>query len=131
MNAVLEDWRLGEACVRDLVILWLVDADGRILFAWEELVVNGEPQQVPKHVRLPLMAGCEKLGHPSLIDCGQARIAGELFFDETTSSPAWRLNNRSGRYGIHETRRPEHLANVSKALREKGILVEEDFYDAT
>lgn len=125
--AVMENWALGQACVRDLLILWVIDEEGRFTYAWEELVVEGKPQQVPRHNRLELTHRCDKLGHPSLVGCGEARIAGELYLDETGSSVAWVLNNKSGRYGLHPTRTPHHLRRVADMLRDAGVPVVEHF----
>ena len=41
------------------------------------------------------------MGHPTLVACGEARAAGELYLDEgdeNDSERVWRVNVGSGRY---------------------------------
>jgi hypothetical protein len=58
--------------------IWAVDMAGQILFAMEELVLNGEPKGIPKHQPMELTINADKLGHPALVGCAAARIGGEI-----------------------------------------------------
>lgn len=71
------------------------------------------------------------LGHPLLVGGGGARIAGELYIDDNDPTQiaglTWVLNNKSGRYGVHHTRKSDHLANVAELFRRYQVPVEIDF----
>lgn len=112
---------------RDMVILWLVDLAGTVLWAVEELVLDGQPAGVPRHKRMETLRGTPKLGHPALVGCEPARIGGEIFYDFARDTPAWVINNSSGRYGLHRSRTLDHLRNVADSFRRYGIELEIEF----
>ncbi len=60
-----------------------------------------------------------QLGHPTLIDGGQGRIAGELKY----SNNQWELSNLSGRYSIDKDNRTgNHLKNVVELMISKNFI---------
>jgi hypothetical protein len=122
MDQVTSGWLVGHVLLNEVTIIWIVDNPGDLWFAVEELVSNGAPTGRPKH----RVDNAPKLGHPSLVGCEHARIAGEIFFDASGAPPKWTLNNRSGRYGIHETRTPEQLDNVRALFKEVDIMLTRD-----
>lgn len=87
--------------------LWLVDAGGELLVAVEEAVhaQTDEGLETYPLPRLGLRPANGRLGHPSLVEGGSARIGGELHVranDQTVY-----IDNRSGRFGLMRT--PEQL----------------------
>lgn len=118
---VEQRWKVGETLAGGSTIIWLVDENGLLWFAIEELVVDGVGIGVPKPelpVNGPKFA---KVGHPALVGGRAARIGGELVFDSDLGT--WELNNASGRYGFDASRSPFHLINVARDLKEVGIIV--------
>jgi hypothetical protein len=130
MREISSDWKLGKVLTYDTIIIWLVDKIGDVWFALEELVFNDMPTGRPKHQSLPLTTNLPKLGHPALINCARARIAGEIYYDTGAVLPLWRINNQSRRYGRHSSRIPLHLSNVSDQFRAYGVDVTPDFKPA-
>jgi hypothetical protein len=65
----------------------------------------------------------KRLGHPSLLDDGQARVGGEIKFNEETKQ--WRINDPSGRYSRGPERstpkKEEILDNVHQLFAEAGL----------
>ena len=63
------------------------------------------------------------MGHPSLLEDGQARVGGEIKFNEETKK--WRINDRSGRYSRGDARtverKTEILDNAHKLFSESGL----------
>jgi hypothetical protein len=116
-----------------VTIIWIVTSDGSVIFALEETVVEGGTSRRPRMRGIPLNGSVKPLGHPLLVGGASARIAGELYLDvdESGQSLHWVLNNRSGRYGMHKSRTPEHLENVAELLRRYGIEVETEFFEVT
>lgn len=112
MDEISKGWEIGEVLTNDTIIIWVVDFAGQIWFAIEELVLDGEPMGIPKHRKIELTGTAEKLGHPTLVGCANARIGGEIFFDAKATPRAWEINNLSGRYGTHRSRMESHLDNV-------------------
>jgi hypothetical protein len=121
MKEISSGWKLGRVLIYDTIIIWAVDKAGDIWFAMEELVLNDMPTGRPKHQRLELTSVYPKLGHPALVNCERARIAGEIYFDTGDDPPLWRINNNSGRYGRVPSRVPAHLNNVADRFRGFGI----------
>ena len=62
-----------------------------------------------------------KLGHPSLIKCANARIAGEINFDMNAATPGWVISNKSGRYGLRKSTTQAHLDNIVSVFSKYGI----------
>lgn len=123
MEDIAAGWRIGEVLVKDVSFIWLVDISGQIWIAVEELVVGGQSLGVPKlrHTK------ADKLGHPALVNCGNARIAGEIICDFDPDPPEWLINNLSARYGTHRSRTDLHLQNVAKVFARFGITLTSKF----
>lgn len=122
---------MGSVLCETLPILWVVDADGELRLAWEEIIDDVADELVgPKPAGLRLPAGFVKLGHPALLDDQLGRIGGELIWDD--GDDQWVLTNKSGRYGFggapEFTRSPEHLENAAELFRIHGINVATFFY---
>ncbi|MBX4919989.1 hypothetical protein HJA76_09735 [Rhizobium bangladeshense] len=109
-------------------ILWLVDREGNVRFAMEE-VLNRETGSLnfvlPKNSP-PLRETEVRLGHPALLDPGipetkMARIGGELNYDPFEGKRPWVLTNNSGRYGKRPHITDEHLENVNDIFAGFGI----------
>lgn len=68
------------------------------------------------------------LGHPTLMNAGRARIAGELRY---SPDRGWVINNASGRYSAGreppDALRPEHLRNVAERFERAGLRVDTEF----
>lgn len=104
-------------------LLWLVDAQGDIWIAVEEMI-NPHRGQYTVCLRTSRPEGYEKLGHPALISGvkKEARLAGEIMWDdliENVPSP-WVLMNNSGRYGGRADQR-EPILQVAKRFAEHDI----------
>lgn len=85
--------------------IWAMDANCQIYVAFEELwsqpASSGEENRTghPRRRGFPAHPAEEKkLGHPTLLEGGPARAAGELFLDEDGSKLQWYVNVASGRY---------------------------------
>jgi len=86
--------------------LWAMDEDCHIRLAYEEIVVDIDPAEVPglkegypRRRGFPIHPADEKkLGHPTLVGRGSARVAGELFLDVVEQKLHWFVNCQSGRY---------------------------------
>jgi len=103
-----------------------------VIFALEETIVEGGTSRRPRMRGIPLNGNVKPLGHPLLVGGSSARIAGELYLDlKDGSDLVWVLNNRSGRYGMHKSRKLEHLENVAELLRRYGLEVETEFFEVT
>jgi hypothetical protein len=103
-------------------LLWLVDHEGRLFVATEELVDEAWQHigALPRK-RQAAPAKVLKLGHPTLLNEGQtsARIGGEIEFDpQWEQGRDWVLTNKSGRYGLRTGQKEAHLMEV-KALFEQ------------
>lgn len=89
--------------------IWATDQKGRIVLGREPKVPNARNSR-------------ETYGHPTLLDGGQGRIAGELKF----SDGGWKLDPVSGRYS--QGRAPEvqerALQSALKEFRKNGLTVE-------
>ena len=86
--------------------IWAVDESGNLRIGEEEKV---GPKQF--------------LGHPTLVDNGTARVAGEIKFNPETKQ--WRINDTSGRYsrGRSPEVRNQILDNVQKLFNDAGLKV--------
>lgn len=112
------------------VVLWLVDEEGTILFALEELIhaIDGTLVAVRPRGDWGNIPNTVKLGHPSLLQDPQkrARIGGEIRFDRERN--LWEINNYSGRYGTRAHQTLSHLQNVAQKFNEiAGIVLEPEF----
>ncbi|MHA7886686.1 hypothetical protein [Roseicyclus sp.] len=125
--ATSEGIRLLECTYSQLPILWAIDETGHFRFGVEEIITSSSKRLVrPRFVRDPLLEHQKRLGHPALVAGKGARISGELWFDPGWGAQrrGWKLTNASGRYGLVETRTPQHLSNVQKLLRDFEIEVD-------
>jgi hypothetical protein len=102
-------------------ILWAMDEHGDIYFAVEEVLDGRGRLMFPLPDSLDTPVGKVKLGHPSLIKCAKARIAGEINFDMNAASPGWVISNKSGRYGLRKTTTRAHLDNVVDVFSKYNI----------
>jgi len=86
-------WVMNEAC--ELVISYEEIVTGESWMANQTGLKNGHPRRrgFPSHP-----ADEKKLGHPTLLDGGMARIAGELFLDVADDKLQWYVSCGSGRY---------------------------------
>ena len=125
--AISSSFDFGRTWINDTIIIWLVDQEGTIWFAVEELVLDGASAEVAKHQTVQLTRRAAKLGHPSLVGGESARIGGEIYFDDSLASPTWIINNRSGRYGLHPTRTRLQLENVADVFVGHKIILVVDF----
>ncbi|MBZ9870164.1 hypothetical protein LB542_04710 [Mesorhizobium sp. BR1-1-9] len=85
--------------------IWAMGENGEVFVAFEEIVVEpdgdalGLKEGYPRRRGYPTHPADEKkLGHPTLIGNGHARIAGELFLDVAEEKLHWFVNCGSGRY---------------------------------
>lgn len=110
MDNVARACRIDQFLVLDVIILWVVNQYGDIIFAVEEAVSDGLPLDVPRHRRAEHKIGKDKLGHPALVAGRQARVAGEIYYEIRQN--IWVINMESGRYCLTCERKREHLENV-------------------
>jgi hypothetical protein len=121
----------------DFAILWVVNDEGEVLIALEEGILaeqDGGPISFPlpknlasAYSKLGQAPVYSKLGHPALVGCQPARIAGEIICDLDENPSLWYINNRSGRYGVNVGRTPQQLANVAAVFAQFGIQLQPDF----
>ena len=86
--------------------LWAMSDGGDVMIAYEEIVVDLDiadhpelKEGYPRRRGYPTHPATEKkLGHPTLVGGGKARIAGELFLDVKDEKLHWFVNCNSGRY---------------------------------
>lgn len=104
--------------------IWAMKDSGEIVIAVEELIVqppdsdfSGYPRR--RGYRHPSEE--KKLGHPTLRSGGEARIAGELAFDEIEGKIRWVLNTNSGRYCKQFPPNDSQIENVADRLRNFGL----------
>lgn len=131
MEATDKELPLAASLFSQVLILWLIDADGCFRFALEEVVTTGSKRYLrPRLRRDRLSDGETRLGHPSLVSGVGARIGGELCFDPGWGHErrGWKLTNGSGRYGTIPGRTSAHLSNVAALLKAHGISVTPIFY---
>jgi hypothetical protein len=86
--------------------IWVVDRSGNLRIGVEAEVAPGE-----------------RLGHPTLVEDGQARVGGEIVFNKETKQ--WRINDRSGRYsrgaGRTVEEKAEFLDNAHELFSKAGL----------
>lgn len=131
LEALVQD-RLFRSSARAKNYLWAMDADGSIRIAVEELAIR---QPRASYAGYPRRRGYshpseeKKLGHPTLLNSGSARIAGELAFDENleTGKLQWILNANSGRYCKQKPPTEIQIDKVAQLFRNLGVDVEVDY----
>ncbi|MBN8197664.1 hypothetical protein [Thalassospira povalilytica] len=131
MATSVEGLKVSSYVFSELPILWIVDKNGKLWFALEEIVLDATDKfRYPKPSKLDVPNEHSKLGHPSLVNAEEARIAGEMLFDIRAEPPNWYLTNASGRYGLHKTRNENHLLSVVKLFQKYGIELKHQFLPA-
>lgn len=116
--------------MRSMNYIWAMTEDGTIWIAMEELAFLDEfPHQgYPRRRSCQHPSDQKKLGHPTLVDGGDVRIAGELAFDETERGGlAWIINMNSGRYCRQMPPSPQQLDAVAAKFGELGITAKVDY----
>lgn len=105
-------------------VLWLIDRQGEIWFAAEELIDSeGQFIGVMPRSLLAKPRTTTKLGHPSLLPDKSdltARIGGELVYDPVDGKD-WCITNASGRYGTRPGQTEDHLEAAARKFTEHGI----------
>ena len=131
--ALAMNGELGLQLMQAITMLWVVNNDGDVIFAMEQTIASEGTLRRPRMRGTPLGSSVKSLGHPLLVNGGSARISGELYIDDSedpdSSDLTWILNNKSGRYGVHKTRKSEHLENVAALFRRYQVPVETDFME--
>ena len=129
METAIKGLKITQVAHDMLPILWVLDRDGRIHLALEEVYEDsggGCCFPLARGVKVP--NGFRKLGHPSLIEGGSkvARIGGELLYDPDPDFgvEGWIITNGSGRFGYGEHRVEKHLRNVADVFEAYGISVD-------
>jgi hypothetical protein len=114
--------------------VWVMDAKQTVWISVEELALADgiKRRGIPKRRFGQHPALEKKLGHPTLIAGGQARIAGELAIEEISGRFRWVINCSSGRYCYDEALRPKvhQLINIVGLFKRFGVAVMPDFDDA-
>jgi hypothetical protein len=129
MEVVSFDFRPATLNFWTTPLLWLVDGRGQILVALEEMFFVKDHEYIgAKHRKLSLPVDSYRLGHPAFVSAGDARIAGELFFDRSTKAGRWLITNGSGRYGIGRGRSESHLKNVVQRFEAFNLSLEHKFF---
>ena len=89
----MEDTEAGFAAGRvlaaDVIIIWVIDTQGAVRFAVEEMVHDGLPTGIPKLQTFQLTRFLPKLGHPSLLRdeaVFRGRIGGEIRLEVSGST---------------------------------------------
>jgi hypothetical protein len=100
-----------------------MDEAGDVWFCVEEAYKDdAEISVYPRLDGIEYPDGYEKLGHPALILAGKARIGGELLWDvPENSKPRWIVSNKSGRYGIRDDIKAQHIDNIAKKFKTLGV----------
>lgn len=116
--------------------IWAMNEGGDVVIAVEEIASSAyEGRSVAKGY--PRRKGLEhpveqrKLGHPTLLDGRNARIAGELTFDMDSSGTklVWMLNANSGRYCAEIPPTSVQIENIARLFVNHGLTVTVDYMD--
>jgi len=132
MRAATDGLALAQVLHVLLPVLWLLNDEGEVFFALEEVCdVENQDRKFPLARNWKVPAGTHKLGHPSLIKGRRksARIAGEMLFDPDPSNgkDGWVITNGSGRFGFGRHRVESHLLNVAELLASYEINVDASY----
>ncbi|NKK60273.1 hypothetical protein GFM44_30960 [Rhizobium leguminosarum bv. viciae] len=127
----LAQTKLMRYALRAKSYIWAMNEEGKIVVAVEELAIE-KPETIypgyPRRRGLRHPSEDKKLGHPTLIGAGHARIAGELAFDEDENdSLRWVINANSGRYCRQKPPKKEQIDRVADRFRELGVEVIVDY----
>jgi hypothetical protein len=121
MNEVKDGLKFPKITFWTVKILWIMDEKGEIYFSIEEVIDDRGRLFFPLPDSLKIPEGKMKLGHPSLVECRAARIAGEINFDYEANTPGWTISNKSGRYGLRKTTTENHLNNIIGVFKHYGV----------
>lgn len=112
----------------NMTILWVVVADGAVRFCIEHAYEQSSPhRRFPRPRETDDKSVLQPLGHPTLTDDDNARIAGELYLEQSGEAMVWVLSNKSARYGVGRTH--EHLENVCARFSQLGLTTETYFIE--
>lgn len=118
--------KLFRASARAQNFIWAMDDAGEIKIAVEELALTMPEASFPGYPRrrgYRHPSEDKKLGHPTLLNGGHARIAGELAFDEDGPILVWVLNANSGRYCRQKPPTLAQLESIADLFRSHGVKV--------
>ena len=110
--------------------LWIMDDNGDIKIAIEEIaILDGKPDTrgFPRRRGYKHPSEDQKLGHPTLLDGGDARIAGELALDLDGNRLLWVLNANSGRYCKQKPPSKRQVDATAKLIRDMGLDIQVDY----
>ena len=121
------------ACVFSQVnVLWVVDRDGEIWMAIEEILTGKTKRLLRPSLKGQRPADDEtRIGHPALVAGSAARIGGELRYELGYGivKRGWHITNASGRYGTIPGRTRKHLENAAVLFHHFGLQVRTYFYE--
>jgi hypothetical protein len=128
IRATAEQNPLLQKLLTNITLLWIVTEDGTIRFCIEQSYEItspsrrfARPRETDDNSRLL------PLGHPMLTDDDTARIAGELYLEQSGPNMIWVLSNKSARYGVG--RSTEQLSNVVNRFATFDVLVDMYFLE--
>ncbi|RWC31486.1 hypothetical protein [Mesorhizobium sp.] len=110
--------------------LWVMDASGSIKIAIEEIaVLDGKPDTrgFPRRRGYKHPSEDKKLGHPTLLAGGKARIAGELALDLNDDKLLWVLNANSGRYCKQKPPSKSQVDAAANLIQGMGLAIKIDY----
>lgn len=120
---------LPELLANTTGILWVMDCDGGIFFALEEVYRADDMSMAfvfpRKHLKLPV--GLIKLGHPSLLppnSAKHARCGGDIVYDPSLGREyPWIITFNSGRYGFRDHLQLPQLQVVAGLFAQNNVLL--------
>jgi alkylated DNA nucleotide flippase Atl1 len=100
---------------------WVIDADGHLAVVPETMHPYGRTYEKgftrPEDKSVKKPGTEEHFGHVAALAGLPGRISGELLYDKKTN--AWAVNNKSGRYSMHNPdRTPDQLVNAAALIKE-------------
>lgn len=110
--------------------IWAMDEAGKIVIAVEELALDrpeADYTGYPRRRGYKHPSEEKKLGHPTLLNGGKARIAGELAFDDDDDGLVWVLNANSGRYCKQMPPTNAQIDAVAGVFKGLGVDVKVDY----
>ena len=114
---------LLQKLLTNITLLWVVTEQGTIRICIEQSYEItspsrrfARPRETDDNSRLL------PLGHPMLTDDDTARIAGELYLEQSGPNMIWVLSNKSARYGVGRSN--AQLGNVVGRFANLGVLVD-------
>ena len=129
LQLALDGFRLVEYLSERIPLLWTVSEDGGMFIAFEEFFTIHTGHFIPLGPKLRDLEKAEILrskkpsesdriiersGHGALCLAREARIGGELVFEEDIRE--WSMNRHSGRFGYDAGVKAHHLDNAAKLM---------------